>query len=935
MDKDLKAIDIPQEEDLQHYGVSVLEGAPGVGSGRYPLGSGNAAYQHERNFRTTVSALRNSGMKDVDIAKHLQIGNVSDLRARISKSKERVHAYEVAFAKKLKAKGMSNTAIAKRMFNDEGKESTVRNLLKEGNARKDRIFEETTQALKDELERHPFLDVGKGTELYLNISETRLKNVLNELEKDGYSVHNKIQVEQYGSDTPGQKTTVRVLTKEGVSDREVYQHLGEIVPPGLYLDDRTDHIRKIEPPASIDPSRVYIRYAEDDGKAKDGVIELRRGVEDLSLGGANYAQVRIAVNNSHYLKGMALYSDNVPPGYDVVFNTNKHKDKPMLGETNDTGVLKKLKTTKDGSIDITNPFGAAIKTEDDLDLSNESKNRVGLIQRQRHYLGADGEEHLSAINIVNEEGSWNEWSRDISAQMLSKQPPAVAKRQLDLTTQLKKEQLNDILSLTNPTVKKHLLEEFANQCDSDAVHLKALGFPNQVAKVILPVDGLKDNECYCPQFDTGTPVVLIRYPHAGRFEIPSLVVNNNHKEAKSILGQAIDAIGINSRVAAHLSGADFDGDTVWVIPNPNGDIKTMNPLPELKDFDPKEAYPGYPGMKKISVGYKNKQMGVVSNLITDMTIAGASWPELARAVKHSMVIIDAEKHGLDWKRSEKENGIRELREKYQVKADGSVGGASTLISQAKSEYRMDERVFQRYDSETGEKIYRLTGKLDKKGNPRQTISTKMAETDDARTLISKGNSLIENVYAQYANNMKELARQARYEMVHTPNLKYDPEAHDQYAAEVASLTRKLRDAQRNKPLERQALILANVKVKQDVYDDPSIKEDKGAYKKLKGRTLQRMRERVGALKQRVFFTDSEWKAIQAGAVSNSFLKQLLENSSDDHVKALSMPREKNEISATKTNMIQQLLNNHYTYAEIAKMQDVSVGTVQNIAKEMR
>ena len=311
------------------------------------------------------------------------------------------------------------------------------------------------------------------------------------------------------------------------------------------------------------------------------------------------------------------------------------------------------------------------------------------------------------------------------------------------------------------------------------------------------------------------------------------------------------------------------------------------------------------------------------------------WPELARAVKHSMVIIDAEKHGLDWKRSEKENGIRELREKYQVKADGSVGGASTLISQAKSEYRMDERAFQRYDPETGEKIYRLTGKLDKNGKPRQTVSTKMAETDDARTLISKSNSLIENVYAQYANDMKELARQARYEMVHTPNLKYDPEAHEQYAAEVESLTRKLRDAQRNKPLERQALILANVKVKQDVHDDPSIKEDKGAYKKLKGRTLQRMRERVGALKQRVFFTDSEWKAIQACAVSNSFLKQLLENSSDDHVKELSMPREKRELTASQTNMIQQLLKNGYNYAQISKMRDVSVSTVQNIAKEMR
>lgn len=46
-------------------------------------------------------------------------------------------------------------------------------------------------------------------------------------------------------------------------------------------------------------------------------------------------------------------------------------------------------------------------------------------------------------------------------------------------------------------------------------------------------------------------------------------------------------------------------------------------------------------------------MGVISNLITDMTLRGADEKELARAVKHSMVVIDAEKHGLDYKRSER------------------------------------------------------------------------------------------------------------------------------------------------------------------------------------------------------------------------------------------------------------------------------------------
>lgn len=37
----------------------------------------------------------------------------------------------------------------------------------------------------------------------------------------------------------------------------------------------------------------------------------------------------------------------------------------------------------------------------------------------------------------------------------------------------------------------------------------------------------------------------------------------------------------------------------------------------------------------------------VSNLITDMTVEGASLTEIARVVKHSMVVLDAEKHNRD------------------------------------------------------------------------------------------------------------------------------------------------------------------------------------------------------------------------------------------------------------------------------------------------
>ena len=510
-----------EDEFLEHYGRSVLEGAP-IGSGRYRYGSGDSAYQHVKNFQTTVRSLRKKGMTDNEIAKSMQM-NSSQFRAKISQNKEQIHAYEVSMAKKLKAKGMSNTAIALRLYKDQNKESTVRNLLREGEKRKSKIFEATEATLKAELEKHPLLDVGPGVELNLGVSETRLKNVLTQMEKEGYTVHRKFAVDQYGK-ASNQKTTIKVLTKDDISTKDVYDRMDEIVPAGMdhFSDDGGATYKPRKPPESISSDRVFIKYAEDGGVDKDGVIEIRRGLKDLNLGNANYAQVRIAVDDSHYLKGMCMYSDDIPKGYDVVFNTNKHKGTPMINpDPNGKSVLKEMKK------DPANPFGANIMDDDKLNLG-----------RNRTWVDDNGVEHENAIRIVNEEGRWNDWSKNISAQMLSKQPPALAKRQLDLTYESKREQLNDILALTNPTVKKKLLQDFADGCDSDAVHLKAYGFPGQAGKVILPVTNLPPNQIYAPSYANGTEVVLIRYPHASITEIPSLTVNNNHRDAKKALKEA-------------------------------------------------------------------------------------------------------------------------------------------------------------------------------------------------------------------------------------------------------------------------------------------------------------------------------------------------------------------------------------------------------------
>lgn len=913
-----------EEEYLEHVGRSVLEGAP-IGSGRYRYGSGDSAYQHVKNFQTTVRSLRKRGWSDTQIAKHMQM-NSTEFRSKVSKNREEIHSYEVAMAKKLKEKGMSNTAIARRLYGDSKKENTVRNLLKEAVAPAKKKFESTETALKEELEKHRMLDVGPGVELGLGVSQTMLNNVLKQMETEGYKVHTNIAVDQYGK-ANNQKTTVKVLTKGDIDAHEIYEHLDEIKPAGIdiYSDDKGATFQQRKPPEVVHTDRVFIKYAEDGGTEKDGVIEIRRGVKDLSLGEAHYAQVRIAVDNNHFMKGMAIYSDDIPEGYDIVYNSNRHRGAPLYKEPGYIGdtVFKAMKKA-DMERNPSNPFGANITPDDKLFLG-----------RNRKWTDENGEEHESAIRIVNEEGRWNDWSKNISAQMLSKQPPALAKRQLDLTYASKREQLNDILKLTNPTVKQKMLEDFANSCDSDAVHLKAYGFPEQAGKVILPVGTLPPNQIYAPSYKTGEQVVLIRYPHASITEIPSLTVNNNHKDAKRILGNAIDAVGISPKVAQQLSGADFDGDTVYVIPNPKGEIQYRKQFEALKDFDTKESYPGYPGMKPISHSYQQKQMGVVTNLITDMQIAGARDDEIVRAIKHSMVIIDAEKHGLDWKRSERENDIRSLVEKYQVKADGSIGGASTLISRAKSKTYINQRRYKGIDPETGKKIYEDTGKTNWRGQIVQETSTQMADTEDARTLISKHNKPIERIYANYANQMKALALEARKEYKATPNLKYDPQAKKAYAAEVASLETKLREAKSNAPLERQALILANLAVKQAIYDNPSLKSDRGALKKLKGRTLNEKRAVTGATKKRVIFTDREWEAIQAGAVHHTFLQDLLRNANDKEIKQRSMPRETMTISSARKTRISNMINLGYTQKEIADMMDIPVSQIQTVSKELR
>lgn len=865
-------------QNIKHEGVARK-------SGRYPWGSGNNPMQRTKNFLGYVDDLKKKGMSEVDIAKGLGI-STSQLRAKKSLAKAAKRKADVAEAIKLREKGYSKVAAAEKMGINE---SSYRSLLDPAIQARSEITNATANMLKTNVDKKGYIDVGLGVEKHIGISRTKLKTAISQLEEEGYRIH-KFDIEQVAT---GKKTNMMVLTKDTVDYGEVIRNKDKIK---LINDNTIDGGRTylgLDPIKSVNSKRVLVKYADDGGADKDGVIELRRGVEDLSLGSNKYAQVRIGVDGTHYMKGMAMYADKIPDGYDIIYNTNKKKGTPVLGDKDDT-VMKKMKDDPD------NPFGATIK-----------------VGGQRGHL-----------NIVNEEGDWSEWSKNISAQVLSKQSPSLAKKQLGLAYAQKKEEFDEIMSLTNPVVKKRLLAAFADDMDASAVHLKAAALPRQSSQqVILPFPNMKDNEIYAPNYRNGERVVLIRYPHGGIFEIPELTVNNKHAPANRTIKNAKDAVGINSKVAERLSGADFDGDTVIVIPNNRGLIKTSSPLKGLIGFDPKVSYEGYEGMPKISPRTKAMKMGDVSNLITDMTIKGANNDEIARAVRHSMVVIDAEKHNLNYKQSHIDNNIGALKKKYQ---GGERSGASTLISKASSEVRVGARK-ESIDPKTGKKVYEYTNESYTNKQGKQVLKTitskKILEVDDAFELSS--GTPMETVYGQYVNKLKALANTSRKEVLSSKSISYSPSAKKVYEKEVASLNAKLNTALKNKPLERQAQLLANTIVSAKKTANPDM--DGADIKKIKGQALAEARARNQAKKQDIDITNREWEAIQAGAVSSNTLSQVLSNTNLDKVKQLATPRTTSTLTPARLATAKSMATSGYTQSEIADRLGVST---QTVAKEI-
>lgn len=895
---------------LEHYGTKRH-------SGRYPWGSGDNPYQHSGDFLSRVEELKKKGLSEKEILETINNSlpdeykmGLTEFRTARQKAGHDRKALEYDQIRALKDDGLGWKEIGDKLGMSE---SSVRSKYNNAIGEKASQAEKIAATLKEEVDKKGMIDISEGANQVLGVSESKLDEAAYILEAEyGYQRYG-VGIRQ--PTNARQQTNITVLAKPEFDQKYAYQHQDQIDSLGDYhSDDGGETFTKLQRPSSLDSSRVAIRYGDEGGLDKDGVMEIRRGVPDLDLGKSHYAQVRILVDGDHYLKGMAVYSDDLPDGVDVMFNTNKPSGTP------------KMKVLKEAKADPDNPFGAAIKANG-----------------QSMYIGDDGKEHLSPINKLKEEGDWDTMSRNVSSQFLSKQPKKLIENQLNLTVADYKAQYDEIMRYDNPTVKKKLLNDFADTVEGTSMTLKASAFPGQSTKVILPINKIKETEAYCPTYENGTRLALIRYPHAGTFEIPIVTVNNKNVSGKRNLGAIQDAIGINAKVAERLSGADFDGDTVMAIPvTDKVNIKSTRALKALEGFDPKTAYAvpeGNPNnVRLMKKEEKQREMGVISNLITDMTLRGADEDELARAVKHSMVVIDAEKHKLDYKRSERENGIPELKQKWQIRVDEEgathYGGASTLLSRRKQTVRVPERRGSiRVDKETGEYIYKESGrtfidpKTGKERKAEDTVSL-ISETKDARTLSS--GTIQENLYADFSNKLKAMANQARKEAANMKGIQRNPEAAKTYAPEVASLKEKYNNMIANKPKERKAMLIANANIKAKIQEqglDPTI--DKKEIKKISSVEMQRARDSVGASgrKSKVTFTDREWEAVQAGAISDNMLTKFLNSSDSDEIVKRAMPKNVAVMTSAKMSKANAMLRSGYSYAEIAKACGVPESTV--------
>jgi hypothetical protein len=271
------------EDILMHYGVKYR-------SGRYPYGSGDNPYQHADDFLARHKELKSKGLKETDIAKEMDL-STTQLRIQLQRAKHEQRAVQAAKAQSMREDGKTLMEIADALgFKND---SSVRALLNKKTEANKNIANNVADTLEKELASKEMVNVGKGANLELGVSEGKFKEALEILKEKGYNVH-PVSIPQ--ATNVGKQINTKVLCKGDVTHAYVYQNRENIREIGNYHSkDGGRTFTELQYPASIDSKRIKIRTKDEGGIDKDGVVEIRRGVKDLDLGNSHYAQVRILV----------------------------------------------------------------------------------------------------------------------------------------------------------------------------------------------------------------------------------------------------------------------------------------------------------------------------------------------------------------------------------------------------------------------------------------------------------------------------------------------------------------------------------------------------------------------------------------------------------------------------------------------------------------
>ena len=302
---------IIEDEDniIMHYGIKRR-------SGRYPYGSGEEPYQHGSDFLSRVNEMKKAGFTYTDengnvltgdkaIEKYFNL-NSTEYRRQISWANYETRLHNISRAKSLRDDGLGSTAIGKIMGVNE---STVRSYLNPDSENRLNQSMETVNMLREQVDAKGMIDVTAGVEKSIGVARTRLDTAIDYLQKaEGYEVYTG-GIPQINN--KGQQTIQKVLCRPGTEHKEIYNYENvKTINDYESLDGGDTFQKKFTYPASLDSKRLMVRYADDvdsdgfRGIDKDGTIELRRGVKDLDLGDSRYAQVRILVDGTHYLKGI-------------------------------------------------------------------------------------------------------------------------------------------------------------------------------------------------------------------------------------------------------------------------------------------------------------------------------------------------------------------------------------------------------------------------------------------------------------------------------------------------------------------------------------------------------------------------------------------------------------------------------------------------------